>query len=80
MSKLKYHEIKAVHETELKRFLQDLGLLKGIEEGAINCNFCSRKITLANLQCVYPKNNEIKICCDDVRCFEKAVKDSGGKK
>jgi len=76
MSKSKYHEISAVHEENLKELLESLGLLEDVESGQINCKFCGKKITLENLQCIYPKNHEIVFCCDDIKCFEQALKDS----
>jgi len=76
MSDSKYHEIDAVHEKNLKGLLESLGLLEDVEKGRINCNFCGKTITLENLQCIYPKNDEIIFCCDDVKCFEQALEDS----
>jgi hypothetical protein len=77
MPKLNYHEIKAVHEKSLRELIESLGLSKEIEEGKIRCCYCGKKITFENLQCIYPKGNEIFICCDDLKCFEKALVESG---
>lgn len=76
MSKLKYQEISAVHERDLKKLLESLGLLEDVEEGRIKCNFCGNEITFDSLQCIYPKNDEIVFCCDDIKCFEQALEDS----
>jgi len=76
MSEPKYHEIDAVHERNLRELLESLGLLEDVLKGHINCNFCKKKITLDNLRCIYPKNDEILFCCDDIRCFEQTLEDS----
>jgi len=74
----KRHEIKAVHMSNLEEMLKGLGMLESVNEGHINCKFCGKKITLENLGCLYPKNNEISFCCNDSRCFMQAIQDSGG--
>jgi len=76
MPRQKHYEISAVHERNLEELLESLGLRRDVEDGMIRCKFCDKKISLQNLQCLYPKNNEIVFCCDDVRCFEQALKDS----
>jgi len=80
MPKLKYHEIRAVHEKSIRELVESLGLSKDVEEGRINCQYCGKKINFENLQCIYPKADEILFCCDDIRCFEKALIDSKEEK
>ena len=70
------HNINAVHEKELPVLLKSLSLLEPINNGLITCNFCNKKITLENLNCIYPKNGEIKFCCDSIECYRKSVADS----
>lgn len=69
------HEINAVHEKELPEMLESLGLLDSVKKGLVTCNFCLKKITLENFNCIYPKNNEVIICCGDVNCYRKALLD-----
>jgi hypothetical protein len=77
----KYHEIKAVHERNLGKILEELGMLTAVKEGQVVCKFCRKKLTLENIQCLYPKDDEIAFCCDEIRCFQQALEDSGsGKK
>jgi hypothetical protein len=71
------HEIKAVHKNNLEEMLKGLEMLENVKEGRINCKFCGKTITLGNLGCLYPKNNEISFCCNDIECFMKAIQDSG---
>lgn len=65
--------LSAIHENELDDFLQHLGLLDEIKAGKVFCNFCEKKITLENLQCVYPLEGEIVFCCDDIRCYQHVL-------
>jgi len=72
------HEIKAVHEHNLEEMLKGLGMLEDVKEGRISCKFCGKTITLENLRCLYPKNDEVFFCCTDIECFMQAMQDSGG--
>jgi hypothetical protein len=73
---LKHNRISAVHEKDLKELLESLNLLQEVNKGLIHCKFCGKKITLENLQCIYPKGNEIVFCCDNISCFQQALQDS----
>lgn len=76
-----YFEIKAVHERNLEKVLEDLGLLAAVKEGRVACKFCRKKLTVENIQCLYPKDGDIVFCCNDIKCFQQALEDSGsGKK
>jgi len=73
------HEINAVHENDLPSLLESLGLLESVKNGLILCHFCSKVITLENLNCLYPKDGEIKFCCDNLECYRKSVADTTEK-
>jgi len=76
MKKQKHFEISAVHEENLLELIKGLDLLKDLEAGIIRCKFCGKKITPQNLQSLYPENNEVIFVCDNIECFEQALKDS----
>lgn len=80
MSKPNRYEISAVHDRDITEFLESLNLLKEFKEGHIHCKFCGTIITLENLQCIYPKEDEIIFCCDKIKCFEQAIQDRRGEK
>ncbi len=63
--------IKAVHDSDLEKFLAKLGLLDKIKEGKIRCGICGEVITLDNFLCVYPEEGQIKVCCNKRECYEK---------
>jgi hypothetical protein len=75
-----YYDIKAIHENNLAKVLEELGVLEALREGTIVCKFCGKKLTQENIQCMYPKNGEIAFCCDDLKCFQKALEDSGSER
>lgn len=72
------HEISAVHSEDVVKLLNSLNLLQEVNEGRIHCKFCGRMITLDNFACIYPRRDEIIFCCDQIKCFEKAIQDSKG--
>lgn len=67
----KRDKIKMVNESDLEKYLSSLGILKDIEEGKIHCRFCGTKITLKNLQVIFPYKNEICATCSRLKCLEK---------
>lgn len=75
-----HYDIKAVHENNLEKVLEELGMLTAVKEGTVVCKFCGKKLTQENIQCLYPKNDEIVFCCDEIKCFQKALEDSGSEK
>ena len=70
--------IKAVHDKNLEQYLESLGVLDDVKEGKYLCSYCGKTITLDNLQCVYPFKDEIRICCDNPDCYQKALNDFKG--
>ena len=63
--------INAIHEDDLEKYLEKLGLLTKINKGEINCYFCKEKIEIKNLDCVFAYENDIKFCCDKISCYVK---------
>jgi hypothetical protein len=61
-------KIKAVHENEFLLFLDALDILNEIKEGIFYCSICASRITLDNINLIYPYNNEIKFICDRITC------------
>ena len=63
--------IKAVHDSDLEKFLERLRLLDKIKEGKIRCSICGEVVTLENFLCVYPEDGQIKVCCNKRECYEQ---------
>ena len=75
MPKSERIEISAVHDEDILKLFESLGLLKKFNEGVIRCKFCGDVITLDNFQCIYPKDDEIAFCCSKIECYEQGMKD-----
>jgi len=69
-------KLKAVHDADLENYLMSLGILDGIKNGDFKCKYCGTTITLENLLCLYPVNEEISICCDRPSCYQMALKEA----
>jgi len=65
--------VKAVHDKDLENVLTDLGLLQSLREGRLRCAMCECVVSIENLQCIFPKGSEIKVCCDKPDCFARVV-------
>ena len=69
--------LSAIHEKELEDLLRNLGLMDEIKAGNVLCNFCEKKITVENLQSVFPLEGKIVFCCEDIRCYQHALESIG---
>lgn len=64
-------KLNAVHKGELEEFLSSIDELETIRNGKAKCEFCGKKITLENIQTIFPMNGEIAYCCNSALCFIK---------
>jgi len=76
---MKKHKIHAIHESDLDEFLKNIGLFEALENERLMCDICGCKISRENFRCVYSIENEIKICCSKLECYQKALKIKGAK-
>lgn len=70
---MKEKVLHSVYEEDLEKLLTNLGLLDKVKSGEYRCEFCDKKITIQNLQCVFPKEGTIRFCCEEGECFEAAL-------
>lgn len=63
-------KIRAVHDDDLGKLLKDLNIYQDVLEGKKKCKFCEVKITLDNLQALYPDSGNISLICDKVECLK----------
>ena len=61
--------ISAVHDDDLVRFLDGLGVLAAVENGEANCKFCRQSVNLDNLAAVFPESGDVKFVCDRSGCL-----------
>jgi hypothetical protein len=65
--------IYAVHDQELETLLKNLELYDDFFEGNIRCFICDKIITEENLGSIFPYEEDIKICCNDIDCYKKLL-------
>lgn len=63
-------KFKAVLDSDVYGLLGKLGLLELFERGKLKCAVCGKKITPQNFYCIFVKEGEIRICCDNIPCYE----------
>jgi hypothetical protein len=67
-------KIYAVHDIELKELLENLELLNDFEDGKITCFICNKIVTEENLGSIFPYQNDIKVSCNDIDCYNRVLK------
>jgi hypothetical protein len=65
--------IKAVHDQDLEKFLNKLGLWEKLQQGLLKCEICGKTITFNNIQGIYKEKNKIKFVCDTPTCYKKLL-------
>jgi len=73
---MRKHTIRAVHEQDLEELLKSLGLSELITEGELTCGICGSIVNLDNLLCIYPSNEEVKVCCKKPECYESVLREA----
>ena len=64
-------KIKEVHDSDLEKLLDNLGILSNIKAGNVKCHFCSNTITMENLHGVFPYEGKVCVSCDNTACINK---------
>jgi len=67
-------EVLAFHEQNLEEVLQRLELLDSFRNGKLRCSVCNRVLTKENFGCIYPEDNDIKVCCSNLKCLNEIRK------
>lgn len=68
-NKLPKEKVQVVHDNDIERFLEGLGLLSKFNLGKLKCKFCSDTVTLVNLHSLFPQAGDIKFVCDKQECI-----------
>ncbi len=66
-------KIHAIHKNDIKTILNKFGLLDDLLKGLLQCNICGTILTLDNLQCIFMKENQVKLCCNNIDCYRQVV-------
>ena len=67
-------KFKAVHDSDLDDLLEALGILDLLESGKLRCGICQKKVTRENFYCVYSDRRKVKICCNEIQCYDKLIR------
>ena len=62
--------VHAIHEKDIEKVITELGLLERITSCELLCSECGEPININNIECLYLQNDEIKVCCDNIKCFK----------
>ncbi len=68
-------KIKAVSDQDLASYLKALGVYEQIKEGKVLCKFCGNKISLDNLQALFPCEHRICFVCSNAKCLTQIYHD-----
>ena len=66
-------EVNAVFGEDIIPFLKSIEMYYPIVNGEVLCAECASQVTLQNFLSVYVDNGEIKVCCDDLRCYNSMI-------
>ena len=69
-------KIHAISYGDLNGLIESLGLTADLQMGTLFCSSCGKKLSEDNIGCIYPLENEIKLCCDSLDCLEKALENT----
>ncbi|MCK5057984.1 MAG: hypothetical protein KAT34_15115 [Candidatus Aminicenantes bacterium] len=64
------HKVRAVHDDDLLKFLDSVGLRRPIEAGETTCHVCGETVSIDTLQAVLPVNKTIAVVCSRVTCVK----------
>jgi len=64
-------KIKAVHDADLKGYLESLGIYEDIVQGRRRCAYCGNIITPDSIGAVVPSGENILLVCLNVKCQDR---------
>ena len=68
--------IKAIHEYDLEKFLESIGLLDNIRTGTIVCARCRKPVTLETFDSIGRFNDKLKTYCNRSDCRQTLEDDN----
>ena len=68
-AKFRKTKLKVVHDRDLPRLLESLGILNRVQKGLFHCAQCKEVITLYNLGVIFRKKNKIYLICSKQDCL-----------
>jgi len=74
---LQREKVHAIHKRDLMSVLEGLGLLEELTAGLLSCDICGAPIDLDTLQCLFMEDNQIRLCCTNVECYQRVLSEKG---
>ena len=74
---LQREKIHAIHKRDLESVLREFGLLDELLAGSLSCDICGTSIALENLQCLFMEENQVRLCCTNIECYQHVLSEKG---
>ena len=74
---LQREKVHAIHKRDLISVLEGLDLLEELTAGSLSCNICGASIDLDTLQCLFMEDNQIRLCCTNIECYQHVLSERG---
>jgi len=71
--------IRAIHDIDFPKLLQNLGVYEDVVAGKAHCAFCNEVVTLDTIRSVFPESGAIRFVCNKPRCYLHAMKRRGSR-
>lgn len=65
--------LHAVHDDDLKVYLDSLGLLSDLQAGNLRCKFCNNSVNFLTLHALLPDSGTIRVICSCPDCIKKLM-------
>lgn len=70
-SRFKRVKIRVVHDEDLIKLLDSIGITEQIDKGEYRCMHCEKTVSLDNLWAIKIKEKKIYIVCSNSECLNK---------
>ena len=61
--------LRAVHDDDLEKYLESLGLLSDVQAERLRCKFCESPVNLTTLHALFPQSGMIHVVCSKPECI-----------
>lgn len=62
--------LKTLHEQDLERYLEKLGVLSSVNDGSAKCKFCGDTLRLDSIHALFPESGQVKFVCNKPACIK----------
>lgn len=70
-NRFKRVKIRVVHDEDLTKLLDSIGITEQIKKGEYKCMYCERTVSMDNLWAIKVKEKKIYIVCSNSECLNK---------